>query len=112
MKEFFKKILKFFINRHEQLTTAGTMYLIAKYNRVQSLDKRKDYFLIDILNTIRFKAENGEFNCTKDIPDELLNYKDEFIETLRSKGYKVKCLDVLDKELSKTLFIYWSGFKF
>ena len=109
-----KKIEKYFSDKDEELSSAKTMFLKTKYRRAYIDDTdRKKHFLKEVLNLIKFKAiDNGEYNCTKDIPSDLIHMKDEIISDLKAKGYNVRCLGELDKNLDSTIFIYWSGIKF
>lgn len=120
IREYFKNIFhKIFtsINCHKSaFIGAKEACLRSTYQEVILSDcTRITNFQISINETIKRKCELGEYHCTRKIPNDLLGYKNQFIEFYRNKGFScINLKDSIDKKIvsdieDNILFIYWDN---
>ena len=111
IKEGLKKLTQPHKFEFKEIPDAHQSYLLSKYGKVNNKEDRLCEFMGCIAETLKYKHSFQEYALVHEIPDDLIEYKENILQFFVSKGYTAVELSTVIEGLTKPyLFIAFDNF--
>ena len=111
IKECLKKLTQPHKFEFKEIPDAHQAYLLSKYGKANNKEDRLCEFMGCIAETLKYKHSFREYALVHEIPDDLIEYKENILQFFVSKGYTAVELSSVIEGLAKPyLFIAFDNF--
>ena len=111
IKECLKKLTQPHKFEFKEIPDAHQAYLLSKYGKANNKEDRLCEFMGCITETLKHKHSFREYALVHEIPDDLIEYKENILQFFVSKGYTAVELSTVIEGLTKPyLFIAFDNF--